>query len=155
MATPDELDSEEFTDLAEDGDLDTLDDLALDEDTDDEDDLVDLEFEEEDGEDEDEDASDDDDTDSAGEEEPGDDADDDGDDRLDDDEEEDEEESLDVILAREQDLEDEFAPSGKGSRSTQTTTPPGEDEFTCRSCFLVKRRAQLADSDALICLDCA
>lgn len=35
------------------------------------------------------------------------------------------------------------------------TVPIGEGEFTCRSCFLVKRRAQLADEKKMICLDCA
>ena len=76
------------------------------------------------------------------------------DDEGDDDDEE--EESLDVILAREQDLEEEFATVGESaSRQPSTSTPPGEDEFTCRSCFLVKRRAQLADAADMICTDCA
>lgn len=35
------------------------------------------------------------------------------------------------------------------------TVPIGEGEFTCRSCFLVKNRAQLADEKKMICLDCA
>lgn len=75
-----------------------------------------------------------------------------------DDEEEDEEaeESLDVLLGPEE------RPSGKkrrrrGAADTldETTNPAGEGEFTCRSCFLVKRRAQLADADLMICVDCA
>ncbi len=68
-----------------------------------------------------------------------------------------EEESLDVILAREQDLEEEFATVGDTSTSRQPSTsiPAGEDEFTCRSCFLVKRTAQLADDTDMICTDCA
>ena len=37
----------------------------------------------------------------------------------------------------------------------ETTNPAGEGEFTCRSCFLVKRRAQLADEKSMICFDCA
>ena len=35
------------------------------------------------------------------------------------------------------------------------TVPIGEGEFTCRSCFLVKNRAQLADEKKMICLECA
>ena len=35
------------------------------------------------------------------------------------------------------------------------TVPIGEGEFTCRSCFLVKSRAQLADEKKMICLECA
>lgn len=33
--------------------------------------------------------------------------------------------------------------------------PRQEDEFTCRSCFLVHHRSQLADAKAMICRDCA
>lgn len=74
---------------------------------------------------------------------------------LEDESADEEEESLDVILAREQDLEEEFATVGEGSsRQSSGATPAGEDEFTCRSCFLVKRRARLADVDELICADC-
>lgn len=35
------------------------------------------------------------------------------------------------------------------------TVPIGDGEFTCRSCFLVKRRAQMADEKKMICFDCA
>jgi hypothetical protein len=35
------------------------------------------------------------------------------------------------------------------------TVPIGEGEFTCRSCFIVKRRSQLADEKKMICFDCA
>lgn len=35
------------------------------------------------------------------------------------------------------------------------TVPIGEGEFTCRSCFLVKKKAQLADERKMICFDCA
>lgn len=76
---------------------------------------------------------------------------------LDEDEDEEEaEESLDVLLGA-----DEAGPPRKrrrrGATDTldTTTNPAGEGEFTCRSCFLVKRRAQLADADQLICVDCA
>ncbi|GEM_PF-21404 len=33
--------------------------------------------------------------------------------------------------------------------------PCHEDEFVCRSCFLVRKRAQLADASGSICRDCA
>src|SRR3954463_9478867 len=33
--------------------------------------------------------------------------------------------------------------------------PRQDDEFTCMSCFLVHHRSQLADSDKMICRDCA
>ncbi len=72
--------------------------------------------------------------------------------------EDEEEESLDVLLAREQDMEDDLVrldDEPRGELSGGSTTPMGADEFTCRSCFLVKRRAQLADEARLICWDCA
>ena len=132
MPTPDDLGDEEYDDLGEIDELDELDGSVT---------TV--------GDDPD-DASDDD----ADEEAPG--ETDEGDvDDLDDDAADEEEESLDVILAREQDLEEEFAGVGSTERrASPTSTPAGEDEFTCRSCFLVKRTAQLADADEMICLDC-
>ena len=33
--------------------------------------------------------------------------------------------------------------------------PPQANEFTCRNCFLVKHRSQLADKKKMFCLDCA
>lgn len=33
--------------------------------------------------------------------------------------------------------------------------PQQADEFTCRNCFLVKHRSQLADKKKMICKDCA
>src|SRR5256885_1535817 len=33
--------------------------------------------------------------------------------------------------------------------------PKGDDEFVCRSCYLVKHRSQLVDPSRQICLDCA
>lgn len=76
---------------------------------------------------------------------------------LDEDDDEEAEETLEVLLDPE-----EAGPSKKRSRKratadplSETTNPAGEGEFTCRSCFLVKRRAQLADTEQLICVDCA
>jgi hypothetical protein len=70
----------------------------------------------------------------------------------DEDEEEEDEETLEVLLGPDSDT----AMSPSRSRSDDSgDAPPGEGEFTCRSCFLVKRRAQLADATEMICLDCA
>ena len=33
--------------------------------------------------------------------------------------------------------------------------PQQSNEFTCRNCFLVKHRSQLADKKKMICRDCA
>ncbi len=33
--------------------------------------------------------------------------------------------------------------------------PQQANEFTCRGCFLVKHRSQLADQARMVCLDCA
>jgi len=68
-----------------------------------------------------------------------------------------EDESLDVLLAREKAEDDDLVRLDDEPRDglTSTTTPIGANEFTCRSCFLVKRRAQLADADQMICFDCA
>jgi Domain of unknown function (DUF4193) len=67
------------------------------------------------------------------------------------------EESLDVLLAREQGEDDTLVRLDDEPRDglVSVTTPIGADEFTCRSCFLVKRRAQLADEKKMICFDCA
>ncbi len=137
MPTPDDLGDEEYDDLGEIDELDELDGSVT---------TV--------GDDPDDASDDDADDDDADEEAPG--ETDEGDvDDLDDDAADEEEESLDVILAREQDLEEEFAGVGSTERrASPTSTPAGEDEFTCRSCFLVKRTAQLADADEMICLDC-
>lgn len=141
MATPDDLGAEDFEELDE--ELDPLDVGEVDD--------VDS----------DEAAADDDSADDASDDDEADDADEKDEDNGDEapieeeDEGDEQEESLDVILAREQDLEQEFASSDQRLRSSPTSTPAGEGEFTCRSCFLVKRRAQLADADEMICFDCA
>jgi len=70
----------------------------------------------------------------------------------DDDDEEEDEETLEVLLGP--DSETTVTPA-RSRKDDSGDAPPGEGEFTCRSCFLVKRRAQLADADAMICLDCA
>ena len=66
-----------------------------------------------------------------------------------------EEESLDVLLAR--DVDEDLVRLDDEPRDGLATAPAtiGEDEFTCQSCFLVKRRAQLADPKRMYCVDCA
>ena len=79
-------------------------------------------------------------------------ADDDDDDAdLDEDDEEEGEASLEVLLGQDETQARTKAPRAVPSAVTATI---GEGEFTCRSCFLVKRRAQLADPDKMICFDC-
>lgn len=73
---------------------------------------------------------------------------------LDEDVEDETEESLEVLLGTDHEDEVEITGETRGGL-TKAAHPIGEGEFTCRSCFLVKRRAQLADAKKLICLDCA
>lgn len=76
----------------------------------------------------------------------------------DDADEDDAEESLDVLLAREKAIdEDDLGRLAEESRDGLTVRPAlvGAGEFTCRSCYLVKRRAQLADEKRMLCFDCA
>ena len=45
---------------------------------------------------------------------------------------------------------------GRGTESlTVKVVPEQPNEFTCRSCFLVKHRSQLKDGKRMLCLDCA
>jgi len=45
---------------------------------------------------------------------------------------------------------------GRGSETlTVKVVPEQPNEFTCRSCFLVKHRSQLKDAKRMLCLDCA
>jgi Domain of unknown function (DUF4193) len=75
---------------------------------------------------------------------------------LEEDEEDDEEEALDVLLARDTGLNEDFVRLDDESRDGlgHLDAPIGAGEFTCRSCFLVKRRPQLADEERMVCLDC-
>jgi hypothetical protein len=70
------------------------------------------------------------------------------------------EEALDVVL-RERTVaaglegeEDEDEPDEPGENGTKIV-PRRENEFLCRSCFLVLPRHQLADESRMICRDCA
>jgi hypothetical protein len=70
------------------------------------------------------------------------------------------EEALDVVL-RERTVaaglegeEDDDEPDEPGEGGTKIV-PRRENEFLCRSCFLVLPRHQLADETKMICRDCA
>ena len=79
------------------------------------------------------------------------------------------EESLDEMLAKKE--EDAAAPGEEAEEEAATLVPTGREErveplavkvvpqqpteFTCKKCFLVKHRSQLADKKRMICRDCA
>lgn len=73
------------------------------------------------------------------------------------------EEPLDVLLAErtaaerideeEADLEDEDEPDNP-AEGTGKIVPRRDDEFLCRSCFLVKPMSQLAKGEKDLCRDC-
>lgn len=73
--------------------------------------------------------------------------------------------SLEELLARRADdkveEEDESvldAMRGEGERNETLAIkvlPQQSNEFTCRNCFLVKHKSQLADKKKMICRDCA
>ena len=59
-----------------------------------------------------------------------------------------EEDEDDVIL--------DLAPGDdKAEALVEKVVPPQANEFTCRNCFLVKHRSQLADKKKIVCRDCA
>jgi Domain of unknown function (DUF4193) len=71
------------------------------------------------------------------------------------------EEALDVVLRErtvaaglEEDEEDDEEPDDRGEPGTKIV-PRRENEFLCKSCFLVLPRHQLADEKRMICRDCA
>lgn len=43
----------------------------------------------------------------------------------------------------------------KAEALVERIVPIQENEFTCRSCFLVKHRSQIADKKRMYCRDCA
>jgi hypothetical protein len=65
--------------------------------------------------------------------------------RADEEETEEDEEALLATMAREERLETIEA----------RVTPIQSTEFTCKKCFLVKHRSQLADKKRMLCRDCA
>jgi len=44
---------------------------------------------------------------------------------------------------------------GRAESLTVKVVPPQPSEFTCRGCFLLKHRSQLADKKRMLCRDCA
>ena len=59
-----------------------------------------------------------------------------------------EEDEDDVVL--------DLAPGDdKAEALIEKVIPPQANEFTCRNCFLVKHRSQLADKKKMFCRDCA
>jgi len=71
------------------------------------------------------------------------------------------EEALDVVLRErtvaaglEEDDEEEDEPDDRGEAGTKIV-PRRENEFLCKSCFLVLPLHQLADPKRMICRDCA
>jgi hypothetical protein len=72
------------------------------------------------------------------------------------------EEALDVVLRErtvaaglEEDEEDDEEPDERGEPGGTKIVPRRENEFLCKSCFLVLPRHQLADEKRMICRDCA
>lgn len=73
-----------------------------------------------------------------------------------DDEDDDElDDELDELLEEDEEVqpldEDDGKKAPKPRRKVELVS---DDEFTCRSCFLVKKPSQLADRDAMLCFDC-
>ena len=71
------------------------------------------------------------------------------------------EEALDVVLRErtvaqglEEDEEEDEEPDDRGEAGTKIV-PRRDNEFLCKSCFLVLPRHQLADEKRMICRDCA
>jgi hypothetical protein len=71
------------------------------------------------------------------------------------------EEALDVVLRErtvaqglEEEEEEEDEPDDRGEPGTKIV-PRRDNEFLCKSCFLVLPRHQLADEKRMICRDCA
>jgi hypothetical protein len=132
----DEYDEEEVDDLVEDDEADDDDDEDLDLELDDDLEIDDVAAVDDDDDDDDDIDDDDEESDDAVDEET--------------------EESLDVLLAREQGDDESLVRLDDEPRDglVSVIETISADEFTCTSCFLVKRRAQLADEKKMICLDC-
>jgi hypothetical protein len=94
---------------------------------------------------------------------------------LEDDEDEDDESaagaeaaeaSLDELIAKkadeaapEEEAEEAILETGRGEERVEALSvkvvPQQPTEFTCRNCYLVKHRSQLADKKRMLCRDCA
>lgn len=71
--------------------------------------------------------------------------------------------SFEELAKRAEDLEEEDEDEvvlelGRGEDRNEALVekviPPQPNEFTCRQCFLVKHRSQLADKKKMLCRDC-
>jgi hypothetical protein len=71
------------------------------------------------------------------------------------------EEALDVVLRERtaavglEDEDDDFDEPAEGGEGGTKIVPRRDNEFLCKSCFLVLPRHQLADEARMICRDCA
>lgn len=73
------------------------------------------------------------------------------------------ESSLDELLAKRAEEKDddeddsviEMTREERAESLAIKVLPQQADEFTCRNCFLVKHRSQLADRKKMFCKDCA
>ena len=71
--------------------------------------------------------------------------------------------SFEELAKRAEDVEEDdddtvldLAPGDdKAEALIEKVIPPQANEFTCRNCFLVKHRSQLADKKKMLCRDCA
>ena len=71
--------------------------------------------------------------------------------------------SFEELAKRAEDTEDEddddvvqdLSRDDKAEALVEKVVPLQANEFTCRSCFLVKHRSQLADKKKMFCRDCA
>ena len=71
--------------------------------------------------------------------------------------------SFEELAKRAEDVEEDeddvvldLAPGDdKAEALIEKVIPPQANEFTCRNCFLVKHRSQLADKKKMFCRDCA
>lgn len=72
--------------------------------------------------------------------------------------------SFEELAKRAEDVEEENEEEvvldlGRGDDPAEAlvekVVPPQPNEFTCRSCFLVKHQSQLADKKKMLCRDCA
>jgi len=71
--------------------------------------------------------------------------------------------SFEELAKRAEDVEDDddddvvllSAGDDKAEALVEKVIPPQANEFTCRSCFLVKHQSQLADKKKMFCRDCA
>ena len=71
--------------------------------------------------------------------------------------------SFEELAKRAEDTEEEddddvaldLSRDDKAEALVEKVVPLQANEFTCRSCFLVKHRSQLADKKKMFCRDCA